>query len=66
MNHLAELLLRGSKEGLPLQSSIIPLLESTDDVQEFDRSLAGAMAELEIPDGWSLVANTGERGNTGT
>ena len=67
VNHLAKVLLHGSKGGVPLQSSIIPLLESTDDIQEFDRSLAGAMAELEIPAGWSLAASTGEEsGNTGT
>lgn len=62
---MTELLLRSVFDGenpLDLQSGLVPPLSSADALREYDRSLSEALAEAEIPEGWSLVGSTGREG----
>ena len=59
---LTERILQHAKDGLPLQSDLIPLLENPEDLVELDRSLTAVVCGLEQPLDWR-ASRDGEHGH---
>ena len=61
---ITEQLLQHINKGLPLQSELIPPLESQEELVQLDRSLTTAVQGLEWPLQWKVSLDSGDGGGS--